>query len=80
MKGTTTSGEEIILTSNEVEHARAHRSRCMLFILYQIEVADGPEGPAAAGGTRRVLWPWDVDAGRLAPISYKCRIYSNTQP
>lgn len=71
VKGTTTAGEEIVLTFNEVEHARQHRTQSVLFILAEVEVHDGSDGPIAVGGTRHVLWPWDVDAGRLAPISYK---------
>lgn len=73
VKGTTTAGDEIILTFNEVEHARRHKTECMLFILADVEVADGPDGPIATGGTRHVQWPWDVDAGQLAPISFKYR-------
>ena len=71
VKGTTTAGEQVVLTNNEVEHARVHRDQSMLFILYDIQVVDGPDGPAASGGTRRVLWPWDVNAGVLVPISYR---------
>ena len=79
VKGTTTAGEEIMLTFNEVEYARRHKTACMLFILADVEVANGPDGPTATGGTRRVLWPWDVDVGQLAPISYKYRLGPESQ-
>lgn len=79
VKGTTTVGEEIILTFNEVEHARRHKSECMLFILADVAVSDGPGSPRAAGGTRYVLWPWDVDAGHLVPISFRYRCAAQAQ-
>jgi len=79
VKGTTTTGEEMILTFNEVEHARRHNSESMLFILAGVEVVEGPNGPTASGGTRHVFWPWDVDAGQLTPISYKYRVIAESQ-
>lgn len=79
VKGTTTAGEEIMLTFNEVEHARRHKTACMLFILADVDAENGPDGPTATGGTRRVLWPWDVDVGRLAPRSYKYRLGGQSQ-
>jgi hypothetical protein len=74
IKGTTGSGEEIILTSNEVEHASAQGRCCMLFILSEVVVVEGTGGPTASGGTRHVLWPWDLETEALSAISYKYRV------
>ncbi len=70
VKGTTTAGEEIVITFNEVEHARRHKTKSILFILAEVEIHNGADGPVAGGGKQLVVWPWDVDAGRLVPISY----------
>lgn len=51
----------------------------MLFVLADIEVADGGAGPVASGGTRALLWQWDVDAGQLAPLSFSYRVPSSNQ-
>ena len=74
VKGTTGGGEQVNVTRGEVEHARAHRDQTVLFVLHGVEVEDGEDGPVATGGTKKVLWPWDVDAGELVPISFTHRL------
>ena len=71
VKGTRSTGGEVVLTANEVEFARQHRDRMGLFVLHSVEVIDGPTGPTARGGVARVLLPWDVNGGSLRPISYR---------
>jgi hypothetical protein len=71
VKGTTTAGEEVLLTPNEVRHAREHASQMALFVQSGIVIEQPAEGPViASGGTMRIWQPWDVDAGVLTAVSY----------
>lgn len=70
VKGTTGAGGRVILTRGEVDHVREHPGRCALFILHDIDVKDGEDGPVATGEDRRVIWRWDVDDGALSPTQY----------
>jgi hypothetical protein len=71
VKGTTTSGEQIILTRNEVDHARDNPSEMVLFVLHSIIVSKGLDGELeATGGVATVIRPWRIDAGTLQPISF----------
>jgi hypothetical protein len=71
VKGTTTDGTEVILTPNEVEHARTYRHTA-LFILSNISL-DRAEDDAivASGGVRHVFDPWTIEDGVLQPIGYR---------
>lgn len=70
VKGTTTTGEAIVLTNNEVKHARSPRNACALFILHSIRL----KGMKASGGKRRVLQPWRLKPKNLTPVSYTYRL------
>jgi hypothetical protein len=72
VKGTTTDGgTEVILTRNEVEHARSYR-RTALFILSNIRLERAEDGTVVAtGGIRHVYDPWDIDDGALIPIGFR---------
>ena len=74
VKGTTTGGEKVFLTKNEVAHARGHQEQMVLFILHDIDVADKEAGPAASGGILRVLWNWSPSEQSLLPLSYQCTV------
>lgn len=72
VKGTQTGGRQVILTANEVEFARTHSDRLVLFVLHSISVSEGPEGQIQTrDGTREVHMPWEVDQGVLSAISYR---------
>ena len=74
VKGTTSSGEEVILTPNEVDHARGWPDMA-LFVLANISVEyTGDGGVEAAGGSPIVLDPWSIDAGTLRPVGYRYSI------
>jgi hypothetical protein len=68
VKGTQTNGESIILTSGEVEFARRQKGQMALFVLHSIKVS--ADGEVLSNGEKTVILPWDVDEGRLKPISY----------
>jgi hypothetical protein len=71
VKGTTTDGAEVILTPNEVEHARSFEHTA-LFILSNIKLERADDGAVlATGGVRHVLDPWSIDNGTLKPIGFR---------
>ena len=70
VKGTSTAGEQVILTKNEVAHARNHSGQMVLFIVHGIEVEEIDGEPVAKGGDEKILWPWDVDSGELTALQF----------
>jgi hypothetical protein len=73
VKGTTTIGEEVLLTPNEVDHARKHKPMA-LFIVAGISVSRDASGNVTAAGGKVITFdPWTIDAGTLTPIGYKYR-------
>jgi hypothetical protein len=74
VKGSTTDGTEVILTPNEVSHARQNRDNA-LFILSNIRVENAEDGTAVAtGGVRHLYDPWNLDEGTLMPIGYRYQV------
>src|SRR5262249_48269767 len=69
VKGTTTTGEEILLTPNEVTFAEEHSSSMALFVVSGIQVSEG-DNPVASGGTAIEVRPWRIDSSRLTAICY----------
>jgi hypothetical protein len=71
VKGTTGSGECILLTPNEVGHA-SDFPRTILIIVSGITLTPGPGGTwTAQGGRRRVIEPWKLDQQRLSPLGFE---------
>jgi Domain of unknown function (DUF3883) len=74
VKGTTTAGAHVILTPNEVEHARAYREM-VLFVLANISINQGDEEhPTASGGDINVLDPWSIDDRSLRPVGFRLNL------
>jgi hypothetical protein len=74
VKGTTTDGAEVILTPNEVRHAREY-SRTALFILSNITIERADDGTVtAAGGDRNIFDPWPIDDGTLTPLGFRYQV------
>lgn len=71
VKGTTSTGEAIFLTANEVAHTRDHLDSCVLFILHSIKLTDAGGTVALSGGERYVLDPWNIVERDLRPIQYQ---------
>jgi hypothetical protein len=67
VKGTVTSGDGIILTCGEVKFARSHKGEMGLFILHSIQMSANGN---MSDGKLKVIMPWDVDKGRLKPMSF----------
>jgi hypothetical protein len=70
VKGTTTDGDAIILTNNEVKHACNPRNACVLFVLHSIHLKQ----QKASGGKQYVIAPWRLLETHLTPISYTYRL------
>ena len=71
VKGTTTAGEEVLLTPNEVRFAREHSGQMALFVQSGIVVEQSEDGQVtASAGISRTWKPWNVDAGKLKAVGY----------
>jgi hypothetical protein len=70
VKGTTTDGDAVVLTHNEVKHACDQRNSCVLFVLHSIRL----KGKKASGGKPVVLDPWQLQQEHLTPVSYTYRL------
>jgi hypothetical protein len=72
VKGTTTLGQQVLLTRNEVAHARTF-PHPVLAIVSEIDLVDGAEGVVASGGRLRLLDPWLIHDAALVATQF---IYS----
>ena len=71
VKGTTSDGRQILLTANEVKHARYRYPHVALFILANIKIERTSTGELqASGGEKHLIDPWNVDEGVLSPLTY----------
>lgn len=69
VKGTASDGSTILLTPNEVDHARNQYPNVDLFIVANINVIDG-DPVSVTGDDERVIDAWDVDEGVLLPVGF----------
>ena len=74
VKGLSREAATVILTHNEVEHAREHRTA--LFVLSNITTSPDEDGTlVASGGDCRVFNdPWEPDDNDLTPLAYSYRL------
>ena len=76
VKGTTTDGAEVILTPNEVRHARENTCTA-LFVLSNVRVERAEDGTVTAtGGIRHLYDPWHLDDGTLTPLGFRYQVPS----
>jgi hypothetical protein len=74
VKGSQAPCEEVLLTPNEVEFARDHRSAMALFVVDSIAL-DGKDGEfMARGGTPRLYYPWSLERKSLKPVAFVHRL------
>lgn len=71
VKGTVSDGSEVLLTVNEVEHARSFPSLA-LFVVADIEMstAEGDPIPLLTGGRVIIIEPWKLETERLRAIGF----------
>jgi hypothetical protein len=75
VKGTTSEGSQVLLTANEVEHARTHYPKVVLIIVSHIGIArSSGNSVEAKGGRVIILNPWLVDDRYLKPLSYSYNV------
>jgi len=80
VKGSKGDCSRILLTKNEVEHARDYEN-VALFIVSDIEGAHSASQKVkctAESGTPIEIYPWDIDKGSLQSIAYSLSDYLNT--
>ena len=80
VKGTTTDGAEVILTPNEVRHAR--ENPCIaLFVVSNITVERAEDGTViATGGEHHLYDPWRLDDGTLTPLGFRYQVPVTSAP
>jgi predicted RNA-binding protein with PUA-like domain len=72
VKGTTSTGERVLLTRNEVAEARAGYPSTALFVLAEVTVAkEADDRPSVRGGRAAVQEPWMPRGEDLEPIAYQ---------
>lgn len=74
VKGTTSRGEEVILTKNEVDLMGKNHPDTMLIVVGNIDLDRSGSTPRASGGDLRATHPWLIDPADLSPISYRYRV------
>lgn len=74
VKGTTSAGDEVILTRNEVRLNARHYPDTMLIVVSGIELDRRTDPPRAHGGRMRVVHPWAVAGEDLTALSYRYRV------
>jgi len=76
-KGTIGLGEEVVLTRNEVKHARDFANTC-LFVVHSIDLdRTEPSNPKASGGRPLILEPWTPEERQLIPTEFIYLVRSN---
>src|SRR5262249_31683385 len=74
VKGTTSTGEEIAVTHNEVEVQRGRHPNNALIVVHSIDLVRAPEPPKANGGKLLMLSPWKIEESHLRPIAFRCSV------
>ena len=70
VKGTTGAGGRVILTRNEVVHARSHPQTHALLIVHGIRLEGGRKPKASGGRVRMFGPPFSPSADSLSPLAY----------
>ena len=74
VKGTTTDGAEVILTPNEVRHAREYPCTA-LFVVSNITVGRAEDGTVTAtGGKQHCYDPWRMGDGTLTAVGFRYQV------
>jgi hypothetical protein len=71
VKGTTTAADSVLLTKNEVDHARNGQHEPALYILHSVRLSTVDGVLTATDGTPAIHWPWNVDSGQLVAMQFK---------
>lgn len=74
VKGTSTLGEEVLVTRNEVALARAQVVPLDMFVVRDIEVVCIEGRWECSGGSYVIFSPWDPEACDLTPLTFRCAL------
>ena len=74
VKGTTSRGESVVLTRNEVAAHRKHHPHNALIVVHSIVLRAGGGVPSAEGGFLVMQSPWTIEDGALRPIAYEYNV------
>jgi hypothetical protein len=72
VKGTQSSGLDIVLTAGEVKFIEKNKANCVLCVVHGITVT-GRENPKASAGTVSLTEPFDLGEGLLKPLAFTFR-------
>jgi hypothetical protein len=70
VKGTQELGKSVILTRNEVEHAKKYPDSSIFVLVHSIRVRPNGTSFDVSEGTVRVCIPWLLDSEELKPICF----------
>jgi hypothetical protein len=62
----------VLLTPNEVAHARNRYPRVSLVVVANIAIDE--EHAVATAGDLSVFQPWEIDLGELTPVGFTYRV------
>ncbi|MCI4657131.1 MrcB family domain-containing protein [Cryobacterium zhongshanensis] len=71
VKGTTSTGTDILLTRNEVLLHRSAYPNNALAVVHSVHLDRSASQPRASGGVLIFEHPWKLDESRLSPIAYR---------
>jgi hypothetical protein len=75
VKGTTSNGSQVLLTPNEVEHAKLNRLNAVLVVVSHLQVNDmDADEPKVTGGEIKVFQPWLLNDNALKAVGYTYQI------
>ncbi len=74
VKGTTSTGGEIVVTRNEVEVQRARHPNNALIVVHSVNLVRSPVPPKANGGELVMCSPWPIEDAHLRPIAFRCEV------
>ena len=74
VKGTKGNGSTILLTANEVAHARKFHPGVALYVVTHLVVAESDGEIEVSGGDERVVNLWQPDDAYLRPLSLEYRL------
>ncbi|MBN1962539.1 MAG: DUF3883 domain-containing protein [Deltaproteobacteria bacterium] len=76
VKGTRGSGETVLLTRCEVQHAQKHPRNSALFVVFNIQLKGRGKNVVGYGGRQVVFYPWCPKKSDLQPSQYTYRVKS----
>lgn len=72
VKGTTSEGARVLLTRNEVAHAREWHPNVVLVVVHGVALSGASEEPKATGGKANVIEAWELLDSALEPLAFEC--------